>query len=73
MIQNNFSSLVGKHRLKIKTIADNTGVSRNTLTALYYGKTNGIKFSTLNALCNYFQCTVNDLIDFVPEQDGGDN
>ena len=36
MINNNFSKLLGERLLKISKVSEETGISRTTLTNLYY-------------------------------------
>lgn len=64
MLSNNFSTIVGARRLRLKAIASATGLSRTTLTALYYDKVNGISFNTLEKLCGYLNCSPNDIFEF---------
>ncbi|WP_144349852.1 helix-turn-helix domain-containing protein [Sporomusa termitida] len=63
MINNNFSAILGKRLLKITKIANDTGVSRTTLTNLYYKKSTGISFDVLEKLCAYLNCDVGDLFE----------
>lgn len=56
--------LMANKRLKISDVCRDTKISRPTLTALYYGRSKGIKFDTINRLCSYFQCSVEDLLVF---------
>lgn len=69
MISIKLSDIMGKRKLKISQIEKDTGISRPTLTALYYEKSKGITFETLNRLCEYFKIDVSDIIKF----EGGNN
>lgn len=60
-LKNHFSSLLGSRRLKISEVSRDTGISRTTLTKLYYGNGEGIYYDVLEKLCNYFGCDVGDL------------
>ncbi|WP_283593526.1 helix-turn-helix domain-containing protein [Limosilactobacillus galli] len=46
----------------MKHVSDETGISQNTLSLLNQGKSGGIKFETLEKLCNHLDCTPNDLL-----------
>lgn len=59
-LKNNFSSLLGSRRLKISAVSRDTGISRTTLTKLYYGSGEGIYYDVLEKLCNYLECDVGD-------------
>ena len=39
----------------ISEIAQETGLNRNTITALYHGRIDGIKFVTLEKLCEVYK------------------
>lgn len=62
MINNRFSVVLAERLIKISRIAEATGISRTTLTNLYYRKSKGIAFDTLEKLCDYLECEVDDLI-----------
>lgn len=63
MINNNLSTIMGKKRTNISAVAKATGISRTTLTSLYYDRSNGITFSVLDKLCSYFDCTPGDIFE----------
>lgn len=69
MINNKFSAVLGGRLLKISKVAEDTGISRTTLTNLYYRRTEHISFDVLNKLCKYLGCGINDLFEF--EDDSG--
>jgi len=64
MIINKFSTILGERLLKISKIADDTGISRTTLTNLYYRRLNGISFEVLGKLCRYLDCSVSDILEY---------
>lgn len=64
MIKNHLSKLMGERKLKIADVARDLGVHRNTITLLYYERARRIDFDVLEKLCVYFNCSVNDLIEY---------
>ena len=52
-------------RMKLKDLAEATGLAVNNLSILKTNKARAIRFSTLNALCKALDCTPGDLIEFV--------
>jgi len=64
MINNNFSILLAKKLLKITQVANDTGLSRTTLTNLYYRRTNLISLDVLDKLCRYLDCNVGDILNY---------
>lgn len=66
MIYSKLSNLMKEKRLTITQLANDTGISRTTLTSLFHNTGNGIQFDTLNVLCKYFNISINELLVFVP-------
>ena len=67
MISNRFSILLAERLLKITKIAEDTGISRTTLTNLYYRRSSQISFGVLDKLCKYLQCSVSDIVEYKPD------
>ncbi|MCL5997518.1 MAG: helix-turn-helix transcriptional regulator [Chloroflexi bacterium] len=51
-----------------ESLAQQAGLSVNTIGRLAEGKTDRIDFSTIDKLCLYFGCNVGDLLEFVPDE-----
>jgi putative transcriptional regulator len=58
-------------RMKLKDLAEATGLAVNNLSILKTNKARAIRFSTLNSLCKALDCTPGDLIEYIPDE-GGD-
>ena len=54
-------------RMKLKDLAQATGIAVNNLSVLKTNKARAIRFSTLEALCKTLDCKVGDLIEFIPD------
>ena len=54
-------------RMKLKDLAEATGLAVNNLSILKTNKARAIRFSTLEAICKALDCAPGDLIEFVPE------
>jgi len=67
MLKNNLSKLMGEKRIKIYELEQLSGVSRSTLTRLYYNQTNTISFNTIEKLCYSLECTTQDLLEFISD------
>ena len=65
MIKNNLSKIMGEKRIKIYELEKLSGVSRSTITRLYYDKTNTISFNTMENLCKSLDCTLSDLFEII--------
>ncbi|UCE47180.1 MAG: helix-turn-helix transcriptional regulator [Phycisphaerales bacterium] len=57
-------------RMKLKELAEATGLAVNNLSILKTGKARAIRFSTLNSLCKALECTPGDLLKYIPDVDG---
>ena len=69
VIDNNFSAILGSRLIKISQVARDTGISRTTLTNIYYKRSTYITFAVLNKLCEYIECGVDDLFPYVADID----
>lgn len=67
MLRNNLSALMGRKRMKIKEVVELSGISRSTITRLYYGETNTISFNTMEKLCYALDCNAHDLFEYIPD------
>lgn len=64
MIKSKLAVLMAQNGYRtIKKVSEATGISRTTLTALYYNKCSGIQFETLEKLCKLFGCVVGELLE----------
>lgn len=68
MIKCPLSKLMGKRKLKIADVARTIDVHRNTITLLYYEKAKRIDFEVLDKLCNFFNCKVEDILEYKEEE-----
>lgn len=48
--------------IKISWLSEKTGVSKTTLYKIRDAQVDGIKFNTLNAICNALGCELTDII-----------
>ena len=62
MIECKLSEMMGKRKLKIADVARETGLPRSTVTALYKETAERVELSTVDALCDFFNCEVGDLL-----------
>jgi putative transcriptional regulator len=56
-------------RMKLKDLAQATGLAVNNLSILKTNKARAIRFSTLNSLCKALNCTPGDLIEYIPDDE----
>jgi putative transcriptional regulator len=71
MIRIKLHEQMGKKRIRsIRQLSEETGISRVPLANLYNETGKGIEYETLNTLCQFFKCSIGDLLEHVPDQEG---
>jgi putative transcriptional regulator len=55
-------------QMKLKDLAEATGLAVNNLSILKTNKARAIRFSTLNSLCKALNCTAGDLLEYIPDE-----
>lgn len=61
--------LLGERKLRASEVSRKTGINKNTLSSLYNERVSGIRFDTLEKLCRFLDCSVNDLIEYIPNEE----
>ncbi len=57
------------HKLSLRVIADESGVSLRTVHRISSGSTEGVRLTTLDALCKYFfVLRISELVEYVPDE-----
>ena len=68
MINIRLDYLLLDRRMKLKDLAEATGLAVNNLSILKTNKARAIRFSTLNNLCKVLGCTPGELIEYIPDE-----
>lgn len=61
-MKNNLRVILAKQRKKISDVAEATGLSKTTLTSLYYERTKNPDYTTLQKLATYLGVTLDELV-----------
>lgn len=61
--------MLAKRRVRSKTLAQAIGITEANLSLLKSGKVNGVRFSTLAAICRHLNCQPGDLMEYLPDDD----
>lgn len=57
-----------KKKVKSKDLAEAVGITEANLSLLKSGKVKGVRFSTLQAICEYLNCQPGDLLTYESDQ-----
>jgi putative transcriptional regulator len=69
MINVRLDYLLVDRRMKLKDLAEKTGLAMNNLSILKTRKARAIRFSTLEVICRALNCTPGDLLEYVPGEE----
>lgn len=61
-MKNNLRIILAKQRKKVSDIHKATGISKTTLTSLYYERTKNPETETLLKVANYLGVTIDELL-----------
>ncbi|WP_298933172.1 helix-turn-helix transcriptional regulator [uncultured Ruegeria sp.] len=66
-IQVNLDLMLVKRKVSSRELAAAIGLSETNLSLIKSGKIKGVRFSTLDAICNYLECQPGDILSFEPD------
>ena len=56
--------MLARRKVRSKTLAQAVGITEANLSLLKSGKVKGLRFSTLEAICDYLNCQPGDILEF---------
>ena len=56
--------VLAQRKVKSRELAAHIGITEQNLSLLKSGKVRGIRFATLERICEYLQCQPGDLLEF---------
>lgn len=63
-LHSRLSALMGEKRLSIQDVHQQTKLSRTTISNLYNDKATRIDFETIEKICSFFNCELNEILYF---------
>lgn len=60
--------MLALRKVKSKDLAAAIGITEANLSLLKSGKVKGIRFATLEAICEQLQCKPGDILDYEPDE-----
>ena len=56
--------MLARRKVRSKALAHAVGITEANLSLLKSGKVKGLRFSTLEAICDYLDCQPGDILEF---------
>ncbi|QJB35064.1 helix-turn-helix transcriptional regulator [Chitinophaga oryzae] len=63
----NIDVMLAKRKMQSKELAERLGITPANLSILKTGKAKGIRFDTLEAICQILDCQPGDILEYRPE------
>jgi putative transcriptional regulator len=60
----NLDVVLAQRKMKLNDLADVVGITPQNLSVLKSGRAKAIRFSTLEAICEYLDCQPGDILEF---------
>jgi len=60
--------MLALRKARSKELAQHVGITESNLSLLKSGKVRGIRFETLEKICEYLECQPGDLLVYEPEE-----
>ena len=68
MIVINLDVMMAKRKMSLNELSDKVGITLANLSVLKNNKAKAIRFSTLDAICSALECSVEDILEFTPDE-----
>ena len=63
----NLDVMLAKRKMKSKDLANYVGITEQNISLLKSGKVKGIRFATLEKICEHLDCQPGDLLEYRPK------
>jgi putative transcriptional regulator len=64
----NLDVMLAKRKIRGKELATEIAITEQNLSLLRTGKVKGVRFSTLEKICQILECQPGDILEFVPDE-----
>ena len=68
MIKIHLSRMLGEKRMSQAELARQTGIRPSTINDIYNEMTERLNIDHLDRICEYLDCSITDLIEYIPNQ-----
>ena len=63
----NLDVMLAKRKIRGKELANAVGITEQNLSLLRTGKVKGVRFSTLERICQVLECQPGDVLEYIPD------
>ena len=63
----NLDVMLAKRKMRSKDLAERIGITEQNVSLLKSGKVKGVRFDTLEKICEALQCQPGDILEYRPE------
>jgi putative transcriptional regulator len=60
--------MLARRKVRSKELAEHVGITEANISLLKQGKVKGIRFETLEKICDFLDCQPADLLAYVPDK-----
>ena len=68
-VEQRIAVMMAERTVRLDHLSERVGIAKSNLSRIKCDRTLGMHFTTLDALCRELDCTVNDLLRYVPGDD----
>lgn len=68
MIEIHLDVMMAKRKMSLNELSDKVGITLANLSILKNNKAKAIRFSTLEAICQALDCSIADIMEYVPDK-----
>jgi len=65
----NLDVMLAKRKMRSRELAELVGITEQNISLLKSGKVKGVRFETLERICEVLQCQPGDILEFVHQPD----
>jgi len=68
MIEIHLDVMMAKRKMSLNELSEKVGITLANLSILKNNKAKAIRFSTLEAICQALDCSIADIMEYIPEK-----
>ncbi|MGJ0453841.1 MAG: helix-turn-helix domain-containing protein [Methylocystis sp.] len=67
----NLDVMLAKRKMRSRDLAQQIGIAEQNVSLLKSGKVKGVRFDTLEKICEILQCQPGDILEYRPDEKSG--